>query len=434
MTARKNRQIFHWWLWALCLVPALGVLLLSDYSVQRRLGFALFSLIAFGGFSWARLRLQRTLTERLSGGGLARIYLGIGAPLDLFMVVQLLAARGGTEGHWLEGPISMWIGPVWYSAHALLFVAYLGVGLVRGMLRLWWSFVAKAEPAERAVSPSRRQFLEGTVVAAAGFPFVISLSGIGTSYDFRVEEREIHLPNWPRSLDGLRVAHLSDIHVGGAMDAARLTRVAELTNGARPDVVLHTGDFLTHRDPGFDAPLYPALAKIRAPLGQWACRGNHDFDDRIGFPRKLRQAGVELLVNTQTLLRIDGEEVAVGGLDYVFPQQNRAEEYAVRVEGLGAHDGEPRILLLHDPAQWVHIPENAADLVLSGHTHGGHIGIQFGDRALWTIVGAVGLPDQGIFEREDDTRLFVTRCVGFYGYPLRLGIPPEIALLTLRSA
>ncbi|MEO2167854.1 MAG: metallophosphoesterase [bacterium] len=434
MTTIGNQRFLRWWLWALCLGPAIGILFLSDYSAQRRLGLALFGLIAFGGFSWARLRLQRTLTERLSGGGAARLYRGIGAPLDLFMVVQLLAARGGAEGHWMEGPVSMWIGPVWYSAHALLFFAYLGVGLARCMLRLWRSFVGTAESAERAVSPSRRQFIEGTVVAAVGFPFVISLSGIGTSYDFRVEEREIRLPNWPRSLDGLRVAHLSDIHVGGAMDAARLARVAELTNGARPDIVLHTGDFLTHRDPGFDAPLYPALAKIRAPLGQWACRGNHDFDDRTSFPKKLQEAGVELLVDSQTLLRVAGYDVRVGGLDYVFPQESRAEQYAARVEGLGAHDGEPRILLLHDPSQWVHIPENAADLVLSGHTHGGHIGIQLGDRALWTIVSAVGLPDQGIFEREDDTRLFVTRCVGFYGYPLRLGIPPEIALLTLRSA
>jgi predicted MPP superfamily phosphohydrolase len=431
VNAQLKWRFLRWWLCALCLLPALGVVVLSGYAVQRRLGFALFALIAFGGFSWARLRLQRTLGKRLSSSAVASTYLGVGVPLDLFMVVQLVAARGGTEGHWMEGPVFMWVGPVWYSAHALLFFAYLGVGIGRRILVFGRKFI-KFE--ERAESPARRQFLEGAVVAAAGFPFAISLSGVGTSYDFRVEEREIHLPNWPRSLDGLRIAHLSDIHVGGAMDATRLARVAELTNRARPDLVLHTGDFLTHRDSGFDTPLYPALAKIRAPLGQWACRGNHDFDDRTGFPKKLREAGVELLVNTQTLLQVAGEEVRVGGIDYVFPQENRAEEYSSRVLGLGPHDGEPRILLLHDPAQWVHVPENSADLVLSGHTHGGHIGIQFGDRALWTIVGAVGLPDQGIFEREDDTRLFVTRCVGFYGYPLRLGIPPEIALLTLRSA
>jgi len=71
-------------------------------------------------------------------------------------------------------------------------------------------------------------------------------------------------------------------------------------------------------------------------------------------------------------------------------------------------------------------------LVLSGHTHGGHVGIQLGRDHALTVVGLCGIPDQGIFRR-GDMRMFITRCVGFYGYPMRLGIPPEIALLTLRS-
>jgi predicted MPP superfamily phosphohydrolase len=69
---------------------------------------------------------------------------------------------------------------------------------------------------------------------------------------------------------------------------------------------------------------------------------------------------------------------------------------------------------------------------LSGHTHGGHVGVQLGRDHALTVVGLFGVPDQGVFRR-GDMRLFVTRCVGFYGYPMRLGIPPEIALLTLRA-
>ena len=79
------------------------------------------------------------------------------------------------------------------------------------------------------------------------------------------------------------------------------------------------------------------------------------------------------------------------------------------------------------------MPEGSADLVLSGHTHGGHIGVQLAPGRALTAVALAGIPDQGIFRRAD-MRLFVTRCVGFYGYPMRLGIPPEIAILTLRSA
>ena len=419
------------WLWALCLGAMLGVLVLSEDSLSRRLGMMLFGLIAFGSFSWARFRAQRTLEGARRAGSLAGLYVLLGIPLDLFMVLQLVSARGASTEHWMEGPILSWVGPVWYSAHAILFFAYLVAAIGQWATRLMRRVAAASVT---PVSAGRRQFLEGAAVAAVGFPFVISLSGIRTSYDFQVEEREIRLPNWPRSLDGLRVAHLSDIHVGGSMNAARLNRVAELTNRAKPEIVLHTGDFLTHREGDFDAPLYPALARINAPLGQWACRGNHDFDDPVGFPRKLRSAGVEPLLDREASLSIAGEELRIGGLDYMWPDQDRSARYAEKVLAFGPHDGEPRILLLHDPSQWVHVPEGAVDLVLSGHTHGGHIGLQLGDHALWTIVGAFGYPDQGVFRRDDGTVLYVTRCVGFYGYPLRLGIPPEIAILNLRSA
>jgi predicted MPP superfamily phosphohydrolase len=97
-----------------------------------------------------------------------------------------------------------------------------------------------------------------------------------------------------------------------------------------------------------------------------------------------------------------------------------------------ARDGTPRLLLNHDPSAFGALPPAAADLVLSGHTHGGHIGIQLGRSRALTVVGLVGLPDQGLFARED-MRLFVTRCVGFYGFPMRVGIPPEIAVLVLRT-
>ena len=93
----------------------------------------------------------------------------------------------------------------------------------------------------------------------------------------------------------------------------------------------------------------------------------------------------------------------------------------------------PRILLNHDPRAFVALPTRCADLILSGHTHGGHAGIQLGkDRAV-SVVGLLGIPDQGLYRRAD-MQMFVTRCVGFYGYPMRLGIPPEISILTLRSA
>jgi predicted MPP superfamily phosphohydrolase len=269
-------------------------------------------------------------------------------------------------------------------------------------------------------------------VVGAALPFVAATSGVSISYDFRVEEREIEVPGWPRELDGLRVVHLSDIHVGGGMNRERVRRVAELTNAARPELVLHTGDFLTHRGGEFDEPLYEALARVRAPLGQFACLGNHDYDDPELLIRRLAAAGVTVLPNRLTQVTVAGRPLEIGGTEFVFGARGRAGRYAQVVTGWPARSGAPRLLLNHDPTAFVSLPAGSADLVLSGHTHGGHVGVQLGPSHAVTVIGLLGLPDQGVFAR-DDMRLFVTRCVGFYGYPMRVGIPPEIAVLTLRA-
>jgi predicted MPP superfamily phosphohydrolase len=281
------------------------------------------------------------------------------------------------------------------------------------------------------VSLERRRFLQQAGVAGAGAPFLISFSGVKLSYDFRVEERDVVLPHWPRRLDGLRVVHLSDIHVGGNMNRQRLNTIVELTNRARPELVLHTGDFLTHRSGDFDAPLYEALARIRAPLGQWACLGNHDFDSPDRLVRSLQGAGVVTLRNRITTIPLDGALLEIGGCDFRFSGLN-GDAYARIVSAWPRSAGVPRLLLVHDPRAFASLPVECADLVLSGHTHGGHIGVQIDRDHAITVVALAGIPDQGIFRRGDLT-LFVTRCVGFYGYPMRLGIPPEIAVLTLRS-
>jgi uncharacterized protein len=240
------------------------------------------------------------------------------------------------------------------------------------------------------------------------------------------------VPGWPRELDGLRVVHLSDIHVGGGMNRERLQRVAELTNACRPDLVAHTGDFLTHRSGDFDAPLYEALARVRAPLGQWACLGNHDYDDPERLVRRLADAGVTVLRDRMTRIAVAGRALEIGGSEFAFGAGGRAARYERLVASWTPRDGSPRLLLNHDPIAFTWVPEQAADLVLSGHTHGGHVGVQLGASHAITVIGLLGLPDQGLFAR-GDMRLFVTRCVGFYGYPMRVGIPPEIAVLVLRT-
>lgn len=423
------------WLLALGAVLALAALVLGASGSRRGWALAVIVPLAFAPVAYARLRLFARLAVPLGARAAAvGTATALAVAADALMAAQLLTARIGDGVALLQAPGVQWVGPVWFSAHALAALAYGARGLLRlvarSLRRLGAGVVASG--AEGPASPERRQFLQQVGAFGAAAPFAVSLSGVPLSYDFRVDEHEIELPHWPRALDGLRLAHLSDIHVGGAMDRARLHHVAALTAAARPDLIVHTGDFLTHRRGDFDAPLYEALATLRPRLGQWACLGNHDFDDPARLVRKLGDAGVVVLRDALTTIDVDGHAVEIAGLDFGWDRAHRAARAAERIERWPARGAAPRLLLLHDPSEFALLPDDCADLVLSGHTHGGHIGVQLGRAAAITVVGLAGIPDQGLFPR-GDMRLFVTRCVGFYGYPMRVGIPPEIAILVLRA-
>ncbi|MBI3786158.1 MAG: metallophosphoesterase [Deltaproteobacteria bacterium] len=396
--------------------------------------FAPLVPLLFAPFSYARVRLQRSV-ERHVPRSSAVLIAAVAFLCDATMVAQLLDARQPFAVPLLETLGVEWLGEVWYSAYALLFVCYAMTGLLRAAT---WPLrrrraLRPAEPEETdAILMGRRELLQRGGLLAAALPFGVSLSGVSVSYDFRVERREIVLPRWPRALDGLVIAHLSDIHVGGEMNRERLRRVAELTNAGHADLVLHTGDFLTHRSGDFDAPLYEALSRIHAPYGQWASLGNHDFDDVSRFMERLRDSGVGVLRDRKVDLSIQDQPVELAGLDFQFHFPGGVSTYGNTIATFGERSAVPRILLNHDPTSFHELPANCADIVLSGHLHGGQIGVQLSQSHAITVVGLAGLPDQGVFSREQ-MKMYVTRGVGFYGYPMRIGIPPEIALLVLRS-
>jgi predicted MPP superfamily phosphohydrolase len=438
--AVRSARWVRLWLIALNAGLVLAALALGiAWSSRRALFLAALVPVAIVPFSFARLRLHRAIAQALGRRtGLIATAAAAGILLDGILVAQLLTGRASDSPWILSAPGVSWIGPVWFSAHGLLFLAYAAAGALGGagrLLRRLWELLApsaRTPSTDSVESPARREFLQRAGLVGAGVPFFVSLSGVPLSYDLRVEEHEIELPHWPPSLDGFRVVHLSDIHVGGGMNRARLLHMAELTNSCRPDLVAHTGDFLTHRSGDFDAPLYEALARIRARHGQWACLGNHDYDDPDRFSRRLAVAGVAVLRDGHTVIDVGGQPLEIAGAEYVARSAPRRDLYARLVESWPPRGAAPRIFLNHDPSAFSDLPAGCADLVLSGHTHGGHVGVQLGRESALTVVGLLGIPDQGLFDR-GEMRLFVTRCVGFYGYPMRVGIPPEVALLVLRA-
>jgi predicted MPP superfamily phosphohydrolase len=229
----------------------------------------------------------------------------------------------------------------------------------------------------------------------------------------------------------LRIVQITDPHLGPFMSVRRLRRICERAVAARPDLVLLTGDFLTIDSLRDHTLLGRALAPLAELPGRcFACFGNHDHEAPTHVREGLASAGVTLLIDEMSRVDTGAGPVEILGFDF------RWRDRKAHVEDVCARHPRSdalRIGLLHDPGAFRHLPEGAAELVLSGHTHGGQLGL------LWlglphTIVSALtAVPDHGLWARGKDF-LYVHRGTGHYGFPLRLGVPPEESVLELHRA
>jgi predicted MPP superfamily phosphohydrolase len=231
----------------------------------------------------------------------------------------------------------------------------------------------------------------------------------------------------------LRIVQISDPHLGPFMSVARLQKIAERAVAAKPDLVLLTGDFLTMESQSDPDLLLDALAPLQALPGKvFACHGNHDLEAPAVVSRALAKNGIDLLVDDARDVTTEVGPVQILGLDFSYRDRQARLERACL-----AHPRTPgalRIVLLHDPGAFRHIPAGHGDLVLSGHTHGGQVGL-LSLGLEWTFLRLFGdrIPDHGFWARGTD-RMWIHRGTGHYGFPLRLGVPAEESVLRIHGA
>jgi predicted MPP superfamily phosphohydrolase len=253
-----------------------------------------------------------------------------------------------------------------------------------------------------------------------------------TLNDGMVPELSRHRPGPLRVERPLRLVQITDPHIGPFMPPERLARICQQAVDKQPDLILLTGDFLTmeaHHDPEL---LRIGLAPLRALPGRvLACLGNHDYEAPHIVKAALEHAGARLLVDDRSLVETEAGRVEVIGAAFVW--QKRAEHLAGLMARFPRNDGALRLLLLHDPGAFKHVPPGAVDLVLSGHTHGGQVGL-LSLGLSWTMLRLfVNMPDHGLWARGTD-RLYVHRGTGHYGFPLRIGVPAEESMLLVHAA
>jgi len=242
---------------------------------------------------------------------------------------------------------------------------------------------------------------------------------------FELPELELELRTSAPGLDGLRIAFVTDVHAGSFLDEGDLLRIFGQLRDAAPDVVLFGGDLINTREREillFQKP----LAMLRPRLGMFAVPGNHDhfFGPDIGlWTAFLQDHGVQVLQNRGVRLEPGISSLWLCGVDDLTEG-----EPDLRSALAGRRAGEPAVLLSHHPDFFFEAAAVDVDLQLSGHTHGGQI--RLGD---WAPIHHSRFGYERGWFTENGCRLYVSRGVGVTVLPLRIGAPPEIPIVTLRS-
>ena len=245
----------------------------------------------------------------------------------------------------------------------------------------------------------------------------------------RVREYPLSIPGWPEGRAGMRIALLSDLHVGSPHNGlGKLEEVVARTNAARPDLVLILGDLVIQGVIGgrFIPPeeIAPVLGRLRAPLGVWAVLGNHDrWLDGPQVISALTQAGIPVVEDGAVEISRGGPPFWLVGIsDYWTAPHDIRKALAL------VPDGHPALAFTHNPDIFPRIPARVS-LTLAGHTHGGQV--------YFPLIGRLVVPSQ-YGERyaighvvEDGRHLFVTAGTGMSILPVRFLVPPEISIIRL---
>lgn len=341
--------------------------------------------------------------------------------VDLVLVVMWMLALLGIGSGELFDPawarIPAWIGLSWLAVVLYLVLGTTLLGAVTLSIRL-----AAARTRRESAATRLRVTRAGSAVVAAVSVITVGYGAFEAAYP-KVTHTTVALDRLPSEFDGLRVALVSDLHVGPARGADFVQRVVDQVNQQTPDMVILDGDLIDGTVELVGQDLEP-LRQLSAPLGVFGVSGNHDFyaDDGGKWLDLWETLGVSVLRNQREVVTRYGVGIDVAGINDATAPAPYEPDLGAALDGRDPSDFV--LLLAHQPLQALEASDFDVDLQVSGHTHAGQI---------WPLRYLVRLQQPSVegLDSIGSTTLYTTRGAGAWGPPIRVAAPPEIAMLQL---
>jgi len=295
--------------------------------------------------------------------------------------------------------------------------------------------------------PERRKFVSQVALALGAIPFSSLLYGMYQGrYNYRVLKYTLTYPSLPDSFDGFQITQISDLHCGSFDHPEKVAYGMELINQQKSDLLLFTGDLVNNKS-SEARPWVDLVANIEAPYGKFSVLGNHDYGDYSSWESEAakqknmeemhqthKDMGFDLLLNESRYIEKNGEKIALVGVEnWGAGRFKKAGDLEKSIAQIQPEDF--KILLSHDPSHWEAevLPHSYPfHLTLSGHTHGFQFGIEIPGWIKWSPIQWRYKHWAGIYE-EKEQKLNVNRGFGYLAYPGRVGIWPEITVITLKK-
>jgi predicted MPP superfamily phosphohydrolase len=323
----------------------------------------------------------------------------------------------------------------------------MGLMLLSFVPRLFSLPILLVEDITRLVRgfPPRAIWVSELTLGMAGVLFLLVLFGITRGRHFyRVRRETIFFPDLPEAFDGFKITQITDVHSGSFTNASGVQKGLDLVNAQHGDVILFTGDLVNNKASEMDRWI-PAFAGLTAPMGKFSVLGNHDYGDYMKWETPEAKAanlarlkevhgeiGFRLLLDEAVTLQKGGQSIVLLGVENWG--KGGFHKYGDLAKATSSvPEGTFKVLMSHDPSHWEAVTldhHQHIHLTLSGHTHGMQFGIDFFG-LKWSPIQYVYKQWVGLY-REKGRFLYVNRGFGFLGLKGRIGMWPEVAVITLK--